>query len=83
MFCEKAVELIRELHRLSDGQLPAFNVSEAGGGPLRQAAEAAEPRSEIRQFNILWDLDRTTLDLYRTSLAFLDYFNPLYISAVT
>uniref|UniRef100_A0AAR2J8J1 DNA replication complex GINS protein PSF1 n=1 Tax=Pygocentrus nattereri TaxID=42514 RepID=A0AAR2J8J1_PYGNA len=25
MFCEKAVELIRELHRMSDGQLPAFN----------------------------------------------------------
>lgn len=27
MFCEKAVELIRELHRMGDGQLPAFNVS--------------------------------------------------------
>lgn len=27
MFCEKAVELIRELHRMSDGQLPAFSVS--------------------------------------------------------
>ena len=27
MFCEKAIELIRELHRMSDGQLPAFNVS--------------------------------------------------------
>lgn len=26
MFCEKAVELIRELHRINDGQLPAFNV---------------------------------------------------------
>ncbi|XP_070771870.1 DNA replication complex GINS protein PSF1 isoform X5 [Enoplosus armatus] len=26
MFCEKAIELIRELHRMSDGQLPAFNV---------------------------------------------------------
>ncbi|KAM3862749.1 DNA replication complex GINS protein PSF1 isoform 2-T2 [Diretmus argenteus] len=25
MFCEKAVELIRELHRMADGQLPAFN----------------------------------------------------------
>lgn len=29
MFCEKAVELIRELHRMSDGQLPAFNVSKS------------------------------------------------------
>lgn len=29
MFCEKAVELIRELHRMGDGQLPAFNVSKA------------------------------------------------------
>ncbi|XP_016123920.1 DNA replication complex GINS protein PSF1-like [Sinocyclocheilus grahami] len=28
MFCEKAVELIRELHRMGDGQLPAFNVIE-------------------------------------------------------
>uniref|UniRef100_UPI003AAB4382 DNA replication complex GINS protein PSF1 isoform X2 n=1 Tax=Centroberyx gerrardi TaxID=166262 RepID=UPI003AAB4382 len=25
MFCEKAVELIRELQRMGDGQLPAFN----------------------------------------------------------
>lgn len=31
MFCEKAIELIRELHRVSDGQLPAFNVSIPGG----------------------------------------------------
>lgn len=27
MFCEKSIELVRELHRMSDGQLPAFNVS--------------------------------------------------------
>lgn len=27
MFCEKAMELIRELQRMNDGQLPAFNVS--------------------------------------------------------
>lgn len=26
MFCEKAMELIRELHRAPEGQLPAFNV---------------------------------------------------------
>lgn len=26
MFCEKAAELIRELHRAGDGQLPSFNV---------------------------------------------------------
>ncbi|KAL4680516.1 hypothetical protein H8959_022457 [Pygathrix nigripes] len=25
MFCEKAMELIRELHRAPEGQLPAFN----------------------------------------------------------
>ncbi|XP_068597508.1 DNA replication complex GINS protein PSF1 isoform X1 [Brachionichthys hirsutus] len=25
MFCEKVIELIRELHRMGDGQLPAFN----------------------------------------------------------
>lgn len=30
MFCEKATELIRELHRMTDGQLPAFNVSFPG-----------------------------------------------------
>lgn len=33
MFCEKAIELIRELHRMSDGQLPAFNVSDPGENP--------------------------------------------------
>lgn len=26
MFCEKAMELIRQLHRAPEGQLPAFNV---------------------------------------------------------
>ncbi|XP_072583501.1 DNA replication complex GINS protein PSF1 isoform X6 [Vulpes vulpes] len=26
MFCEKAMELVRELHRAPEGQLPAFNV---------------------------------------------------------
>lgn len=26
MFCEKAVELVRELHRAAEGRLPAFNV---------------------------------------------------------
>lgn len=33
MFCEKAIELIRELHRMGDGQLPAFNVSDPGENP--------------------------------------------------
>uniref|UniRef100_A0AC11D9S9 GINS complex subunit 1 n=1 Tax=Ovis aries TaxID=9940 RepID=A0AC11D9S9_SHEEP len=26
MFCEKAMELVRELHRADEGRLPAFNV---------------------------------------------------------
>ncbi|KAM6144341.1 DNA replication complex GINS protein PSF1 isoform 3-T3 [Erethizon dorsatum] len=26
MFCEKAMELVRELHRAPEGQLPAFNM---------------------------------------------------------
>lgn len=30
MFCEKAMELVRELHRAPEGQLPAFNVREDG-----------------------------------------------------
>lgn len=30
MFCEKAMELVRELHRAPEGQLPAFNVSSQG-----------------------------------------------------
>ncbi|KAF3824582.1 hypothetical protein GH733_009916, partial [Mirounga leonina] len=32
MFCEKAMELVRELHRAPEGQLPAFNVRGAGDG---------------------------------------------------
>lgn len=32
MFCEKAMELVRELHRAPEGQLPAFNVRRDGGG---------------------------------------------------
>lgn len=31
MFCEKAMELVRELHRAPEGQLPAFNVRSGGG----------------------------------------------------
>ncbi|EFB26366.1 hypothetical protein PANDA_022331, partial [Ailuropoda melanoleuca] len=26
MFCEKAMELVRELHRAPEGELPAFSV---------------------------------------------------------
>lgn len=33
MFCEKAMELVRELHRAPEGQLPAFNVREDGVSP--------------------------------------------------
>lgn len=32
MFCEKAMELVRELHRAAEGRLPAFNVR-AGSSP--------------------------------------------------
>ncbi|XP_060239092.1 DNA replication complex GINS protein PSF1 isoform X1 [Meriones unguiculatus] len=32
MFCEKAMELVRELHRAPEGQLPAFNVRCCGQG---------------------------------------------------
>nr|XP_057915380.1 DNA replication complex GINS protein PSF1 isoform X1 [Doryrhamphus excisus] len=38
MFCEKAVELIRELQRMNDGQLPAFN--EDGVRQVLQEMEA-------------------------------------------
>ena len=31
MFCERAMELVRELHRAAEGRLPAFNVRAAGG----------------------------------------------------
>lgn len=50
MFCEKAVELVRELHRAPEGQLPAFNVREdgvnraglaEGAGPGRAAGARA------------------------------------------
>ncbi|XP_006806945.1 DNA replication complex GINS protein PSF1 [Neolamprologus brichardi] len=44
MFCEKAIELIRELHRMSDGQLPAFN--EDG---LRQVLQEMEALYEQNQ----------------------------------
>lgn len=32
MFCEKALELVRELHGAPEGQLPPFNVSGNGVG---------------------------------------------------
>ncbi|XP_055358669.1 DNA replication complex GINS protein PSF1 isoform X2 [Betta splendens] len=47
MFCEKAVELIRELHRISDGQLPAFN--EDG---LRQVLQEMEALYDQNQADV-------------------------------
>uniref|UniRef100_A0AAQ4Q5M9 DNA replication complex GINS protein PSF1 n=1 Tax=Gasterosteus aculeatus aculeatus TaxID=481459 RepID=A0AAQ4Q5M9_GASAC len=47
MFCEKAIELIRELHRMSDGQLPAFN--EDG---LRQVLQEMEALYDQNQSDV-------------------------------
>ncbi|XP_077191500.1 DNA replication complex GINS protein PSF1 [Paroedura picta] len=47
MFCEKAIELIRELHRASDGQLPAFN--EDG---IRQVLEEMKALYEQNQADV-------------------------------
>ncbi|KAF4090306.1 hypothetical protein AMELA_G00050350 [Ameiurus melas] len=47
MFCEKAVELVRELHRMSDGQLPAFN--EDG---IRQVLEEMKALYEQNQSDV-------------------------------
>uniref|UniRef100_A0AAQ6ISP6 DNA replication complex GINS protein PSF1 n=1 Tax=Anabas testudineus TaxID=64144 RepID=A0AAQ6ISP6_ANATE len=47
MFCEKVIELIRELHRMSDGQLPAFN--EDG---LRQVLQEMEALYEQNQTDV-------------------------------
>uniref|UniRef100_A0A3P9A9S4 DNA replication complex GINS protein PSF1 n=1 Tax=Esox lucius TaxID=8010 RepID=A0A3P9A9S4_ESOLU len=47
MFCEKAIELIRELHRMSDGQLPAFN--EDG---IRQVLEEMKALYEQNQSDV-------------------------------
>lgn len=47
MFCEKALELVRELHRMSDGQLPAFN--EDG---VRQVLQEMEALFEQNQTDV-------------------------------
>ncbi|XP_039640617.1 DNA replication complex GINS protein PSF1 [Perca fluviatilis] len=47
MFCEKAIELIRELHRMSDGQLPAFNED-----VLRQVLQEMEALYEQNQTDV-------------------------------
>ncbi|XP_040285585.1 DNA replication complex GINS protein PSF1 isoform X2 [Bufo bufo] len=47
MFCEKAIELIRELQRASDGQLPAFN--EDG---IRQVLEEMKALYEQNQADV-------------------------------
>ncbi|XP_072865266.1 DNA replication complex GINS protein PSF1 isoform X6 [Chlorocebus sabaeus] len=47
MFCEKAMELIRELHRAPEGQLPAFN--EDG---LRQVLEEMKALYEQNQSDV-------------------------------
>uniref|UniRef100_A0A8D0C9Z8 DNA replication complex GINS protein PSF1 n=1 Tax=Salvator merianae TaxID=96440 RepID=A0A8D0C9Z8_SALMN len=47
MFCEKATELIRELHRASDGQLPSFN--EDG---IRQVLEEMKALYEQNQADV-------------------------------
>ncbi|XP_055994062.1 DNA replication complex GINS protein PSF1 isoform X2 [Sorex fumeus] len=47
MFCEKAIELVRELHRAPEGQLPAFN--EDG---LRQVLEEMKALYEQNQSDV-------------------------------
>ncbi|ETE70170.1 DNA replication complex GINS protein PSF1 [Ophiophagus hannah] len=47
MFCEKATELVRELYRASDGQLPAFN--EDG---IRQVLEEMKALYEQNQTDV-------------------------------
>ncbi|KAG7280321.1 hypothetical protein CRUP_026862 [Coryphaenoides rupestris] len=47
MFCEKAIELIRELQRMGDGQLPAFN--EDG---IRQVLEEMKALYEQNQSDV-------------------------------
>uniref|UniRef100_A0AAZ3RSD2 DNA replication complex GINS protein PSF1 n=1 Tax=Oncorhynchus tshawytscha TaxID=74940 RepID=A0AAZ3RSD2_ONCTS len=47
MFCEKAIEIIRELHRMGDGQLPAFN--EDG---IRQVLEEMKALYEQNQSDV-------------------------------
>ncbi|XP_072437402.1 DNA replication complex GINS protein PSF1 isoform X2 [Chiloscyllium punctatum] len=47
MFCEKAIELIRELQRAADGQLPAFN--EDG---IRQVLEEMKALYEQNQTDV-------------------------------
>ncbi|KAK7878355.1 hypothetical protein WMY93_031072 [Mugilogobius chulae] len=47
MFGEKALELVRELHRMSDGQLPAFN--EDG---VRQVLQETEALFEQNQADV-------------------------------
>ncbi|XP_019489531.1 PREDICTED: DNA replication complex GINS protein PSF1 [Hipposideros armiger] len=47
MFCEKALELVRELHRAPEGQLPAFN--EDG---LRQVLEEMKALYEQNQSDV-------------------------------
>ena len=58
MFCEKAIELIRELQRMGDGQLPAFNVSCKLASLLttfRQGTVQTR-RPDYRCFPALWPL---------------------------
>ncbi|XP_062059756.1 DNA replication complex GINS protein PSF1 isoform X3 [Lepus europaeus] len=47
MFCEKAMELVRELHRAPEGQLPAFN--EDG---IRQVLEEMKTLYEQNQSDV-------------------------------
>ncbi|KAM6144340.1 DNA replication complex GINS protein PSF1 isoform 2-T2 [Erethizon dorsatum] len=47
MFCEKAMELVRELHRAPEGQLPAFN--EDG---IRQVLEEMKALYEQNQSDV-------------------------------
>ncbi|CAK7311933.1 DNA replication complex GINS protein PSF1 isoform X3 [Vulpes vulpes] len=52
MFCEKAMELVRELHRAPEGQLPAFNVREDAEDGLRQVLEEMKALYEQNQSDV-------------------------------
>ncbi|XP_030897357.1 DNA replication complex GINS protein PSF1 [Leptonychotes weddellii] len=62
MFCEKAMELVRELHRAPEGQLPAFN--EDG---LRQVLEEMKALYEQNQSDVCLQME--WFNHYKKSLA--------------
>ncbi|XP_027776224.1 DNA replication complex GINS protein PSF1 isoform X1 [Marmota flaviventris] len=62
MFCEKAVELVRELHRAPEGQLPAFNLHMPRLGKIKYLVQEDGIRQVLEEMKALYEQNQSDVN---------------------